>query len=104
MIVTHLVRLSVTLWTVACRLLCPWDSPSKNTGVDCHFLLQGIILTQGLNPGLLHGRQILYHLIHQGMLFLIYLALPFGTQLQHLGPSSLTRDRTQVPHIESTKS
>ena len=22
------------------RLLCPWDSPGKNTGVDCHFLLQ----------------------------------------------------------------
>ena len=24
------------------RLLCPWNSPSKNTGVDCHSLLQGI--------------------------------------------------------------
>ena len=35
------------------RLLCPWDSPSKNTGVDCHFLLQGIFLTQGSNPLLL---------------------------------------------------
>ena len=32
------------------RLLCPWDSPGKNTGVGCHFLLQGIFLTQGLNP------------------------------------------------------
>ena len=31
------------------RLLCPWNSPSKNTGVDCHFLLQGIFPTQGLN-------------------------------------------------------
>ena len=31
------------------RLLCPWDSPGKNIGVDCHFLLQGIFLTQGLN-------------------------------------------------------
>ena len=29
------------------RLLCPWDSPSKNTGVSCHALLQGIFLTQG---------------------------------------------------------
>ena len=29
------------------RLLCPWDSPGKNTGVGCHFLLQGILLTQG---------------------------------------------------------
>ena len=32
------------------RLLCLWDSPGKNTGVGCHFLLQGIFLTQGLNP------------------------------------------------------
>ena len=36
------------------RLLCPWDSPGKNTGVGCHSLLQGIFLTQGLNPHLLH--------------------------------------------------
>ena len=35
------------------RLLCPWDSPGENTRVDCHFLLQGIFLTQGLNPCLL---------------------------------------------------
>ena len=32
------------------RLLRPWDSPGKNTGVGCHFLLQGNIPTQGLNP------------------------------------------------------
>ena len=38
-----------------CRLLCPWDSPGKNTGVGCHFLLQGIFLIQGLNLHLLHG-------------------------------------------------
>ena len=42
------------------RLLCPWDFPDKNTGVGCHFLLQGIFLTQGSNPHLLLGRQILY--------------------------------------------
>ena len=41
---------------------CPWDSPGKNTGVGCHALLQGIFLTWGLNPGLPHCRQILYHL------------------------------------------
>ena len=34
------VWLSMTLWTMAARLLCPWDSASKNTGVGCHFLLQ----------------------------------------------------------------
>ena len=35
------------------RLLCPWDSPGKNTGVVCYFLHQEIFLTQGLNPHLL---------------------------------------------------
>ena len=46
-------------------LLCPWNSPGKNIGVDCHFLLQGIFPTQGSNPGLPHCRQALYHLSHQ---------------------------------------
>ena len=36
------------------RLLCPWDSPGKNTGVDSHSFLKGIFLTQGLNMCLLH--------------------------------------------------
>ena len=44
------------------RFLCPWDSLGKNTGVGCPFLLQGIFSTQGSNSGLLHCRQILYHL------------------------------------------
>ena len=39
---TELVQLFVTPWTVAARLLCPWDFPGKNTGVGCYFLLQGI--------------------------------------------------------------
>ena len=42
------------------------DSPGNNTGVGYHALLQGIFPTQGLNPGLLHCRQILYNLSHQG--------------------------------------
>ena len=36
------------------RLLCPCDSPGKNTGVGCHFLLQKIFPTQGSDPRLLH--------------------------------------------------
>ena len=43
------------LWPAS--LLCPWDSPDKNTGVGCHFLLQGIFPTQRSNQrllGLLH--------------------------------------------------
>ena len=42
------------------------DSPGKNTRVDCYGLLQGNFPNQGSNPGLLHCRQILYHLSHQG--------------------------------------
>ena len=42
------------------RLLSPWDFPGKSTGVGCYFLLQGIFLTQGSNPGLPHCRGILF--------------------------------------------
>ena len=58
------VRLFATPWTIA--LLHPWNFPGKSTGVGCHFLFLGIFLTQGLNPGLLHCRQTLYCLSHQG--------------------------------------
>ena len=57
---------SLQLWPP--KLLCPWNSPGKNTGVGSHFLLQEIFLMQGSNLGLLHYRQILYHLNHQGSL------------------------------------
>ena len=60
---------SDSLWPqgqLSTRLLCPWNSPGKNTGVGCHYLLEGIFLTQGSNPGLLHCRQILYHLSYLG--------------------------------------
>ena len=43
----------------------PWDFPGKNTGVGYHSLLQEIFPTQGLNPGVPHCRQMLYHLSHQ---------------------------------------
>ena len=47
-LVVHSVWFFVTPWTVwPTRLLCPWDFQGKNTGVGCHFLLQGIFLTQG---------------------------------------------------------
>ena len=47
------------------RLLCPWDFPGKDTAVGCHVLLSGIFPTQGLNPGLLYCRQILYQLSYK---------------------------------------
>ena len=65
------------------RLLFLWNSPGKNFGVGCHFLLQGIFLTQGLNPGLLHCRQLLYNLTHQG-------------SPSHLHPQTLDKWHCQV--------
>ena len=50
-----------TPWIVTCQALSPWDFPGKNTRIGCHFLLQGIFPTQGLNLYLLLGRWILYH-------------------------------------------
>ena len=56
-----------TPWTgTPPRLLYPWDSLGKNTGVGCHFLLQRIFLTQKSNPGLLQCRQIFYRLSYKG--------------------------------------
>ena len=43
----------------------PRNSPGKNTGVGCHFFLQGTFPTQGYKPGLLHCRQLRSHLSHQ---------------------------------------
>ena len=59
-----------TLWNcmdcnTAYGLLCPCDSPGKNIGVGSHSLLQGIFLSQRLNPSLLHCRWILCPLSHQ---------------------------------------
>ena len=47
-------------------LYSPWNSPGQNIGVGSLSLLQGIFPTQGLNPGLLHCRWILYQLSYQG--------------------------------------
>ena len=46
----------------------PWDSPGKNTGIGCHFLPQGIFLTQGSNPNLLHWQVDSLPLYHLGSL------------------------------------
>ena len=48
------------------RLLCPWNSPGKNTGVGSHSLLQGIFSIWGSIPALPHCKQILYCLSYQG--------------------------------------
>ena len=71
-----IVFLSVTILKVSCSvvsdslqlhgLYSPWNSPGQNTGGGSCSRLQGIFPTQGSNPGLLHCRQILYQLRHQG--------------------------------------
>ena len=70
----HRVRLFATLWTEPAKLLCPWDSLGKNTGVDCHALLQGIFPTQESNPCLLQLLHCMHSLLlsHQESLQLIY--------------------------------
>ena len=55
------------------KLLCPGDFPDKNAGMSCHFLLQGIFPTQGLNPHLLCWQVDSLPLSHQeNHLFLMY--------------------------------
>ena len=77
------------------RLLCPWDSPDKNTGVVWHSLLQGIFPTHGSNPGLPHYRQILYCLSHWRLLETPPLACSFSLYCLglHLSPSLI------LPHL-----
>ena len=65
----HSVWLFVTPCTVARQALLSMDSPSKNTAVGCHALLQEIFLTQGLNQisyVSCIGRQVLYHWCYPG--------------------------------------
>ena len=45
-----LFQVYATPWNVTTRLLCPWDFPGKNTGVGCHFLLQGGLPNPGTEP------------------------------------------------------
>ena len=62
---------------------CPWNFPGKNTGVGCHFLLQGIFLTQGSNPHLLC-------LLHWQVDSL--LLMPAGKPINHIIPSQLLKN------------
>ena len=60
------VWLFATPWTVTYEAPPSMGFSRQECWVDCHFLLQGIFPTQELNPGLLHCRQTLYRLSHQG--------------------------------------
>ena len=73
------------------RLLGPRNSPGRNTAVGSLSFLWGIFPTQGSNPGILHCRQILYHLSHQGNPRILgWEACPFSRV------SSWPRNRTRV--------
>ena len=76
-------------WRQWIILLCPWNFSGKNAGLGCHFLLQGIFLTQGLNPGLLH-------LLH---------GQADSLPLSHLGIPAMTwrvcHTQTAQPHPQS---
>ena len=75
------VQLFATPGTIQpARLLCPWNFPGKNIAEGCHFLLQGIFLTQGSN---LH----LFHLLRWQVdsLLLYYLASPMCNTSSYLG-------------------
>ena len=100
----------MTLGTIACRLLCPWNSPGKNTELGCHFLLEGIFPTQRLNPGLLHYRQILHYLSHlstysiYSYCFFVFSFFLFGIKLLYnvvlsLAPISLPGVRNAVGSV-----
>ena len=65
--------------------------PGKKTGVGCHFVLQGVFPIQGSITGLLHCRQILYCLSHQGRLFFFFFFSSTTLLLPtHLPPPSCT--------------
>ena len=78
----------MTPWPAS--LLCPWDS-GENTAVDCHFLLQGILPTQGLNTCLLHWQADSFllskpsgnsHYSHRRKQFLMFYFLYFNIKIQ----------------------
>ena len=104
------VQLFTTPRTAARQTLSPWDSPGKDTGVGCHFLLQGMFLTQRSNSDLLHYRHTLpseppgkpkghggsfkkiIYLLHQ---ILVAACRIFSCNMWK--SSSLTRDQTPGP-------
>ena len=80
--------------TEPARLLCPWDFSGKNTGVGCHFLLQGIFPTQGSNP---HLSSLLHWQL--GSLPLAPLGKPFiilGTGMQKEKVKSYPQQYTSI--------
>ena len=85
---TQLKRLSSSS---SSRLFYLWDFSGKNTGAGCHFLLQGIFPTQGLNPYLLNWQADSLPLSHLGSPFPPY-TMPQITSQAEWPPSVIKRD------------
>ena len=95
------VRLFATPWTA--RLPCPWDSPGNDTGVGCHFLFQGIFLTQGSNPNLLrlpHWQEdslpLSHHVVAAWSLSRVWLSATPWTAACHASPSFTISKSAQI--------
>ena len=94
----NFVQLFTAPWAVARQTpLCPWDFPGKNTGVGCHFLLQGIFPPKDQTRISCIGRRILYHWatweactsLLFGRCYHYYLDLHFNLSVLRWGASSL---------------
>ena len=74
---SHLVMFDSfkTPWTVACQAPLFMGFPSKNTGLGCHFLLQGTLPTQGSDQSLLHRQADSLPLSHKGSRKALYIYL-----------------------------
>ena len=88
------VKVTQSCPTLCDPMDCPWNSPGQNTGLGSLSLLQGMFPTQGLNPGFLHCRWILYQLNHKGSpRILEWVAYPFSSG------TSRPRNRTGVSYF-----
>ena len=101
-LVHSLLKMKVLVALSYLTICSPMDLPgssvhgilqARNTGVDSKSLFQGIFSTQGWNPGLLHCRQILYHLSHQEALITVN-ALIHPTETECVSPSLATEGGT----------
>ena len=86
------------LWSAT--VLYPWDFPGKNTGVGCHFLLQGIFLTQESNPCLLHCQWLLLPLSQLGNLMVNTENVSSSLSNALLLPNSTTLSLRRVSSIQ----
>ena len=94
------VQLFETAWTIAYQGPLPMGFSRQDTRMGCHFLLQGIFLTQGSNPGLPHCGQTLYDLSHQGMETILFGLCPL-TLRSTPSPGSVRLSWIVVGHMVS---